>query len=803
MAAACAVAATLVPYALPAQEQQPEGAQVDSLEVTGNRRIPVETILNTVSIPVRTPITYRDVQKGIRALFALGQFDDVVVRRRAGAAGEEILVIEVRERALVARVSARGPDKVSASQVRDRIEVAPGRPLDPAQVARSLTRIDSLYEASGYYLATVEPLILPQGDDSGNVVVVFSIEEGRRIAISGVRIEGNNAFSDEEVASRMQSRPEGFWWFQSGEFSEEKLREDVESRIPTFYGSQGFIDFRVARDTLLVDEQSGKAILEITVDEGRRYRVGTVTVDGNRFFTTDQVMTLNPFEGGFRSGLSCLLRRCADSSEAVFDQAAWDDATNKLRTQYSNEGYIYADIRSEVERVESPDSSIPGLVNLRWVVEESRPAIINRIDIVGNDVTHERIIREAIVILPGDVFAQDRIIRSYQNIANLGFFQQPMPFPDTKTANENGDIDLIFHVEEKHTGSVNFGASMGQGTGVGGFLGLEEPNLFGRGKRGRLQWQFGRNINDFSLSYGDPSLFGGRISGTGEVHNSRLRYIVGNLGRVTRRGGSLQLGFPLPRSRYSRLFVTGALDWEKYNAVNTTVNSFLYRCRECLRTQLGVQIMRDTRIDLPFPTGGSMHQVGVTFNGPMNTGTATFQRYDLEGRWYVPVGRLGGGASQVGGIKLVLGLSTRAGFVVGNEGPFYTQLFAMGGTQYGIPLRGYDEFSVTPLGFNPNSSQSQATQASFGKSYFSMTGEFGVRLTPQVYTSLFYDAGNVWATAASFNPTRLFRGAGFGMALITPLGPLGLDIAYGFDRTDNLGRPSPEWKMHFKIGNFF
>jgi outer membrane protein insertion porin family len=68
---------------------------------------------------------------------------------------------------------------------------------------------------------------------------------------------------------------------------------------------------------------------------------------------------------------------------------------------------------------------------------------------------------------------------------------------------------------------------------------------------------------------------------------------------------------------------------------------------------------------------------------------------------------------------------------------------------------------------------------------------------------MFYDAGNVWATASAFNPTRLFRGAGFGVALITPLGPLGLDFAYGFDRTDNLGRPKPAWKLHFKIGNFF
>ena len=794
-------AALAGPSVLKAQQEEGGGAQIDSVEVTGNHRVNLETILNTASLPVHTPLTYRDVQRAIRALYALAQFDDITVRRRSGEANEEILVIAVKERPIVVRTSVRGVEKLSEHSVRERIEVASGRPLDPSQLSHSTVRIDSLYEAQGYYLAHVRPILLPQADSS-QVVIVFDVEEGRRVAISAVRIEGNQHFTDEDIVGHMKSKPEGFWWFQPGEYSETKLREDMETHIPQYYGSHGFIDFRILRDTLLVDNTTGKAAVQIDVDEGRPYRVGTVTAEGNRFFTTDMVMTLNPFNSHGRTGLTCLVRSCSDTTSSYFNQVQWDDATQKLRTQYSNEGYIYADIRSDVERVEPPDSNMPGIVNLRWQIDESRPAIINRIEITGNDVTHERVIREAIVILPGDVFRQDAIIHSYQNISNLGFFQQPMPFPDTRQANENGDIDLVFRVEEKHTGSVNFGASVGQGTGVGGFLGLEEPNLFGRGKRGRLQWQFGRNINDFSLSYSDPSLWGGRISGTTEIHNSRLRYVVGNLGRVTRQGGSLQVGFPLPRSRYSRLFLTGGVDWEKYNAINNTINQNIYACKECLRTQLGVQIMRDTRIDLPFPTGGSMHSAGVTFNGPFGTGTASFQRFDLEGNWFTPVARIGGGPT-VGGIKLVIGLKAKSGFVVGNSGPFFTQLFTMGGTQYGIPLRGYDEFSITPAGFNPTGSASTASQGAFGKSYFAMTAEFGARLTPQIYASTFYDAGNVWATAAGFNPTRLFRGAGFGVAMITPLGPLGLDLAYGFDRTDVLGRPNPEWKVHFKIGNFF
>jgi outer membrane protein insertion porin family len=797
MAAACAAAACAMPSFLSAQT---ESGQVDSVEVVGTRRVSPETIRNVAAIPLHANITYRDIQRAMRSLFDLGQFDDIQVGRHAGANNEEILVFTVRERPLLVRFAVRGAINVSERSVRDRIELAAGRPLDPSLVARAVARIDSLYEASGYYLARVR-VDTVAGDTSGSVRVVFGIEEGRRVAIAAVRIDGNSAFPDRAIVGQMKSKPEGFFWFQHGEFSENTLREDLDRRLPEFYGSRGYIDFRVVKDTLLVDQQNGKATLVVQVDEGRPYRIGTVTAEGNRFFTTEQVMSLNPFAPKGGSGLTCLLRSCA-APVVMFDQAAWDEATQKLRTQYANEGYIYAAIQPTVERVPAPDSGGVGVVNVSWNIDEKRPAIINRVEITGNDVTHERVIREAISILPGDVFAQDRIIRSYQQISNLGFFQQPMAYPDTRPANDQGDIDLIFKVQEKHTGNINFGASVGQGTGVGGFLGLEEPNLFGQGKRGKLQWQFGRNINDFSLSYADPSLWSSRVSGQIEVHHSRLRYTVADLGQITTQGGDIQVGLPLPKSRYSRLFLNTGLDWEHYQGGSQVISASALTCSECLRTYVGASLMRDTRVDLPFPTGGSMHQASITLNGPFNTGTATFTRYDLEGHWYTPVARIGGGPS-VGGIHLTIGLSAKAGFVSGDAGPFFRQLFAMGGTQYGIPLRGYDEFSITPTGFNPQASVSGVPRSAFGKSYFASTAEFGVRLTPQVYVSMFYDAGNNWATASGFNPTRLFRGAGVGVALITPLGPLGLDWAYGFDRVDVLGRPDPGWKLHFKVGNFF
>ncbi len=91
----------------------------------------------------------------------------------------------------------------------------------------------------------------------------------------------------------------------------------------------------------------------------------------------------------------------------------------------------------------------------------------------------------------------------------------------------------------------------------------------------------------------------------------------------------------------------------------------------------------------------------------------------------------------------------------------------------------------------------------FGGSYMALTGEVGLRISQAIYLSTFIDAGNVWESPAKFNPSRLFRGAGVGLSLVTPLGPIGIDYAYGFDRVDVVGDPDPGWKFHFRLGNFF
>jgi outer membrane protein insertion porin family len=588
----------------------------------------------------------------------------------------------------------------------------------------------------------------------------------------------------------MKTDPEGFWWFQRGEYDETEFERDLRERIPAFYASRGYIDLRILRDTLVVTEETGKGRLILEVEEGDRYTVGTFEIIGNRRFSTEQLQTYYPFAtpGGGRSG------------GAVFDDDEWSQATRDVQTLYGNSGYLYADVRPVMTRRTTPDGR--KLVDLRWQIAEGDPATIHKVVILGNSVTHESVIRRATFpLVPGDVFRQDALIRAYQNVSNLGFFQQPLAVPDIQPTENRVDVDIVFRVEERRTGNINFGASVGQGTGVGGFIGLDEPNVLGRGKRLQFQWQFGRNIQDFNVTYSDPAIRGSLISGSFSLHSTRLRYTIADLGRIHTRGGSIQVGFPFLGSRYTRLYTSYTLEQSNYESPTLAPR---FNCADCLLSAVGVGLARDNRIDLPFATGGTFYESRLSFNGGILGGDGNFRRLTLEGRWYVPLFQLGGARPGSNALKFVLGVKGESGVVWGDAGPHFRQLFALGGTQYGIPLRGYDEFSITPAGFDPTATGTRArTVDAFGASYFASTTELGLRISQAFYLSLFYDAGNVWSTPGRFNPTRLFRGAGIGLAVLSPLGPLGLDYAYGFDRVDLLGNPDPGWKLHFRLGNIF
>ncbi|MEM7417392.1 MAG: BamA/TamA family outer membrane protein [Gemmatimonadota bacterium] len=476
----------------------------------------------------------------------------------------------------------------------------------------------------------------------------------------------------------------------------------------------------------------------------------------------------------------------------IFDSEAFQVAIAQVTERYRNEGYLYVRV-DPVVNLNPSENGEPPTVDAQWLITEGSPAIINRVNIVGNEYTFERVIRQQVLILPGDVYSQDRVLQTYQNISALGFFESPLPFPDIQPL-DNGDVDITFRVVEKQTGSVNFGTSVGGGVGLSGFVGYDQPNLFGQAKSGSLRWDFGRFINSFELSYTDPAVYQTRTSATVTLFNSRDRFFQFSSGRRRRIGTNLRVGLPWRGTRFTRVFLGYGISRTTYELFNDVDDNSLFGRPPGVQSQLSVGITRQTFNHPIFPTVGSRQNLTVEQNGAFLGGDGNFTRVLGDGGWWVPVGSVGGNAQTGGGMQFALGLKLRGGAIFGDAGAFPFDRFWMGGVQFGENLRGYDETSVTPFGFFPQNSREISDINRLGDAFFSMSAEYAARLGGQIGLHVFFDAGRVWNEPSQFDPSSMFRGAGVGMQIVTPFGPIGLDYAYGFDR------PVPGWQLHFRMG---
>jgi outer membrane protein insertion porin family len=290
------------------------------------------------------------------------------------------------------------------------------------------------------------------------------------------------------------------------------------------------------------------------------------------------------------------------------------------------------------------------------------------------------------------------------------------------------------------------------------------------------------------------------MSGSVNLHDYNVNYTISSLGTLRTEGTSLRLGIPAFRDYYTRLYVQYGLDLQSFTGASSDqAFAATFSCNNCWSSVVTATILHDTRIDAPFPTGGSLHEIDLSQGGGPLQGAGDYQKIDMQSLWYAPLGGIGSDPRKQT-IKFVMSLAGKAGFVFGSE-PFFNQLFAMGGTQYGIPLPGYYEFSITPYGYDPNAQNGVANPNAFGKAYMSLTAEVSATVAQAFKVSLFSDEGNVWVHAADFNPADLLRGFGIGFSVMSPLGPIGVDLAYGFDRVDQFGNPMPGWKADVQLGN--
>ena len=785
----------LFPLAARAQDPADRLVRIDSLTVHGALRVAAADVIGASGMQAGTVNSWLDVSRAMKNIWATGQYEDMTVRLDEST-GRNILILEVVERPLVRLVRVAGLESLSERNVIEESGLEEDAPLSRNGMARAEGFIREELRRRGVPFVRIEPIIQPVPGEEGSVDVLLDVEEGQRVTIAEVGFVGNERFSDEELRGAMNTKPEGFFWFRDGNYDDIDFELDLVESLPDNYGRAGYLDFEVLRDTLIVDPSTGKARVEVYVSEGSQYRLGDFTIDGSSAFEEDRLRQYFTEESG---GILSMLGFGEDRSQGVgqvFDEVAFEEAAGQVQQLYNDEGYLFAQIEPYWERATGPGAA-PYTVNAGWQITENHQAYINRVIIAGNEFTYDRVIREKIYLLPGDVYSQALVLQSYQNIQSLGFFETPMPMPDIRVVQETGDVDIVFNVKEKQTGSLQFGTAVGGGVGLSGFLGYDQPNLFGQAKAGSFRWDFGRYINSLTLSFTDPALFQSTVSGSLSLFNSTDRFYQFATGRRRRAGFVARFGLPIPGSLRTRFFVGYSLSRTSYESFTRSEDTSVFGLPPGILSSLLLGITRQTLNHPLFPTSGSSQSWNVELNGGPLGGAGDFIKQTAEAQWLIPVGQLGGEGAGTPGIRFALGLKAKTGAVFGDASRFPFESFWMGGVQFGEALRGYDETTITPRGYYPEGADDIVQVDRLGNAYFSATAEYKAVLNANLGVSAFYDVGNLWRGPRDISTSRVFRGAGFGVQLVTPFGPIGLDYAYGFDK------PQPGWQLHFKMGPNF
>ena len=719
---------------------------VGGIETRGLANHDPELIERAFGLSPGDTISTPDLREAIARVHALGLFDDVRVHARRASEGLEI-ELRVVESPRIGELKIEGTGKLSETDVDDALRLVAGQVLDRAEVFDATTRIRDLLVEDGHLNAKVQADYADNGE--GAIDVTIDADPGEKVRIGRIYVHGNTAFDDEELKGLLENKEKR--WYRGGEFKEAEIESDLKA-IEEHYRRAGYRDVDAYAHQSSYKRRGAEMILELFMDEGSPYYVGGVSWEGNEVLA--------------EAGIERLVRL---RSGAAFDQAAFDATQEGIGRFYADRGYIYSLVQ--------PGETVRGdTVDVHFAIREGEPARIRRIEVAGNVKTKEHVIRREFHVHPGELYSANRLILSQQRVFNLGFFENVEP--TFERANDEGDLDLVWNVEEKFTGQFNLAIGYSALDRITGTIGVGHPNVFGNGWNANFNWEFGQFKRQFLVSFTEPWLMDTPTSVGFDIfplRRTRFDY------DEDRRGASVRLARPIPGLLHTRASTTWKVEDVDVDVSSNSSALARYATAGPQRTVSTLwSIVRNSRDNFQFPTSGSESTISAEFAGGALGGDVSFHKYIAKSTWTIPTLW-----------KLALHVGVEAGYVNGftspDQVPIYER-FEMGGT-FVNPLRGYPDRSIGPR---------EDGLVLGGRTLLKTTLEYSFPVSEnQVYGLAFFDAGNTWEDLVSTQPFDLMRGAGVGVRLVVPpIGLIGFDFGYGFDRIDG-----PQWEPHFQFGN--
>lgn len=756
--------------------------QVVSIEVRGNARVETDAIINAMDSEVGDRVDLNAVGDDIRNIYELGFFEDIVIYARDERGGIT-LIVEVEEKPTIRAIVFEGNDDQDDEDLSEKVRSEVDQILDESRVAADARAIQAFYEEEGYYLAEVEHELRDVED--GQVDVVFIVREFDKIRVGGVSFIGNDQIPDDELQGVLETRPQGYLSFLTkfGSFNQSSFSDDLQ-RIRAYYYEKGFLDVEVGEPLVELSADRTQIYLTIPVEEGEPYDIGDIRIGGELLEEPAEMMRFVQTEVGDR-----------------FASSAVRGDVQRLETHFKDLGYAFATVQIQTQ-VDEDDLT----VDVSYTVRRGEPASIGRIEIVGNTITRDRVIRREMVIEEGDDYSTTDIQRSVRFIQRLGFFEN-VEIREERSSVDDSLVDLQIEVTERPTRTLQVGAGFSSFDGFIANAQISENNLFGRGQSLSFNLNWSRRTRNFEISFLEPRLGGSRWQLSTSLYSRRYEYIQF---RREALGGSLSVGYLLTRE------LTLTLGWraERVGAFPRNDDVFissLFAQGNQLSIGPTAGLYYDSRDDRLFPTGGMYHGLRAelsdsVFGAEQNyLKMRLFTRFYWEPFWDNWVIRFNGELGRI--------YSTRGG----QEAPI-TERFFLGGAQ---SIRGFDNFSLSPCENRARTSDPGAATVcdeigGYKSLHFNLELEFPVVQSFGLRGVVFVDAGNAYGLRDrfSFRPdftvdresrsdrygNVLRTSAGFGFRWRSPIGPLRFE--WGFPLARIRGEEAPV-RFEFGIGNLF
>ena len=766
------------------------------VNIEGNTTTSDKMIKYSAGLRDGTKIQRADISTALTRLWDLNLFDDIdIVLNNESQYGVEI-TINVVESPTLNNIIFRG-NSMREGRFIDKLDLKLGQRIRPSSLYASSNKIKEIYQEDGYFNVEVAPSIeAPQDTLVRNAYakdVVFTIQENEKFRLRNITFEGNTNFSERKLKKELKETKERKWYnFWVKSFNDKLLEED-KALLTTFYQNEGYRDFNVIKDTLVVDEKNNSLNLVITINEGAKYKYRNFTFEGNKKASSDELSTLLGLDEG------------DDYSQEDFEKAVFEN----MMSVYNDKGYIFSNVNPEIFPVGD------NLLDINFLFNEGKKVYINNIFVSGNEKTRENVIRRELKLFPGDVFSRAKLMRSQRDIWILNYFDNVIP--DVSQVSDN-QVDLDFIVEEKKsTQRINANLGFTGEYGITGGAGVEFDNFMGRGQKFNIGMSTGTNFSFYSNQ--DPSKYRSFNLTFQDPMINDSPYLIGGSLFYSYRGSSTNYYFPLDFTVAGGSFSFGRrLEWpddffrvmwsasiveKEYDGSQADIDSYIGGLQTTRGVSLTQVLARDSRDRAEFTTRGSKFQVETTYSGGLLGGNENFQKHVLNLDWFSPTFSkfVLFSSLKVGVIKTLNVDSDTQSFI-----PF-DERFIMGGNgiPYGNALRGYPDNSIGPT--------TASGQAVGGNAMAKVTTElrFPLSENPVIYFMTFAEMGNVWNTSSMsepfylkrYGPLSMQKSAGVGIRFFMPgIGLLGFDMGYGFDDITGDGNPNG-WEYTITFGQTY